>query len=748
MRRFLPLALLLAGGCEEETSRAAARLDPPEGGARLDSARSWTLTTRPGSVLNPTVSERLSQSTILIVDERIPHSAWQEQHVKDPSGRDLTYWKATPRASIALSKAEDPEHAIRLTHSQYPVQPAGLGLSVDAFRYLALPNEVFLALPRSVPHPGGEFRLTYAATPPSALGPLEHLLSEPSDHPAWESVTLRHDTRPSVILPPPAAISRAVSLPRQPILQFGYALLQWGWQPRGKGLQHADSQSDGVGFRVRLATDSGREETIWERYVSPAEANQFLDARIPLESWDGEQATITISTFGSRADPASEENLKDDFAFVASPSLYSAATPRTPPRNVVLILIDTLRADALGCLGNPRPVSPNLDALARSGTLFTRARSSSPWTLPSHASLFTALFPTQHGLLDTTRRLDSQHVTLAEVLQRGGWRTAAFTDSVFVSPDYGLEQGFDRFDDRAGGIAPVVERAREWISSGPEPFFTFIHTYQVHGPYDPPEPYRSRLVTEYTGDLPQAVDPGDLHGRFAGPRKKLPAAGLRYARELYEAELAYTDHVLGAFFDWLRVSGRWDRTLLIVTSDHGEEFAEHGGFGHPSQLYEELLRVPLIVRFPDKADDAGRRIDVPVRLIDIAPTVAEWTDRPVPPRWTGVSLRDMGAERAYLATVVAAESRAAFAILQDSWKWIHAPKGFYPLHPERASELFDLRTDPREQESLRAPARDADFAKRKARYLRKYSRLQDAPGDPVQLSPEQLQRLRAMGYLK
>ena len=291
--------------------------------------------------------------------------------------------------------------------------------------------------------------------------------------------------------------------------------------------------------------------------------------------------------------------------------------------NVLLVLVDTLRADRLGAYGSERGLSPALDRLAAESLLFEQCWSASSWTLPSVATIFTSTHGGEHLAWLDDQRLGRGLDTLAEVMARSGRHTAAFTDGAFLSPYFGLERGFALWDASGGGVEPVARRAREHLASlGDEPWFVVLHTYQVHAPYEPP-PAASAAVAER--------HPGALLGRTPEPHRfyeltedgtPIPVETARALEALYDEEVRVTDHVLGAFLDELRASGALDHTLVCLTADHGEEFGEHGLLGHGDTLYREQLHVPFLLRFPD-GRHAGRRDERPVSLVDLAPTLLD-----------------------------------------------------------------------------------------------------------------------------
>lgn len=319
-----------------------------------------------------------------------------------------------------------------------------------------------------------------------------------------------------------------------------------------------------------------------------------------------------------------------------------------PPKgDVLLIVIDTLRADALSSYGNPMPTSPNLDALAADGLRFETVLTQAPNTAPSHATLFTGLYPWTHRVANLTSLemgtpgLPPAFITIAERFKAAGYQTAAFTDGGPVGRAWNLMQGFDTLIGEFEGVEPKVNQLLAHLAGAADatsaPQFLFLHTYQVHEPYLPPLEYRDRFNSnpDYAGVvLESEARARDLrdHGGEVEPNGKIlfeykaefQAADVRYLWDLYLAELAYTDAQLGRVFDELKRSGRYDGMTIIVTSDHGEEFGEHGEFGHIA-LNDETLHVPMIVKLPKGQFDEwrGRSISERVNQVDAHATMID-----------------------------------------------------------------------------------------------------------------------------
>lgn len=284
---------------------------------------------------------------------------------------------------------------------------------------------------------------------------------------------------------------------------------------------------------------------------------------------------------------------------------------------MLLVSIDTLRRDHVSAYGHARPTTPGIDRLAREGALFERAVSSSNWTLPAHMSLLTGLSPGRHRVEDERDRLPQELRSLAESFRDAGYATAGFASHVYLDARYGFARGFDRFElDPERRAAEVSERAVAWLERHADgPFFLFLHYFDPHWDYDPPEPFRRRF-----GSPPREAGLLSRLYRYQDPELDFPPQLLRDATALYDAEIAYTDAALSRVLDRLRERRRLDDTVVAVLSDHGEEFGEHRGFGHGSHLHGELSSIPLVLRFPPRIAAGTRRADL-VGLVDLPATL-------------------------------------------------------------------------------------------------------------------------------
>lgn len=423
-----------------------------------------------------------------------------------------------------------------------------------------------------------------------------------------------------------------------------------------------------------------------------------------------------------------------------------AGDDRAPPiRNVVLFSIDTLRPDHLGLYGYQRPTSPTIDGLGEAGVTFDQAIAQAPWTAPSHAAMLTSLYPSvlRIGTFKSPGRINPAAVTLAEVLRDAGFRTHGVAGFGFTSAELGFDQGFEEYEMR-GRMRHALERALAWLRQigDAERFFLFLHTYDVHR-YEPPPAYHAAWVRPYRGPLAAESEIARVLQEFTQRERarSFTAADWGYVQDLYDACIRHVDDSFGRLLAYLDERGLREQTLIVVTSDHGEEFGEHGGSGHGYTLYDENVRVPLVFHHPALPRS---RIDQQVRLLDLAPTITDLVGVAPAPGWQGISLVPMmhGARNRLVAF-----SEGAHIPLKS----MRTPEQKYVVWPQQPYErLFDLRTDPTEQRDVladaspdRVEAMRAALAERVRANLaeRRYGRAE------AELSETTLEHLAQLGYL-
>ena len=409
--------------------------------------------------------------------------------------------------------------------------------------------------------------------------------------------------------------------------------------------------------------------------------------------------------------------------FLSAPLAAAGASP-----DIVLITLDTTRADRMGFLGSKRGLTPQLDTLARDGVVFLRAYAQAPLTTVSHATLFTGTYPQFHRVNDFGVPLPAELPALAELLQQRGYRTAAFVGAIILDPRNGLAPGFDRgFDLYDAGFRlrrgredryqtmerraeEVVRRAVAWVEQNPpRPFFLWVHLFDPHDPYEPPPPYRQRFASAYDG------------------------------------EIAYTDAAVGRLLAALRARRLYDEALIAVASDHGEALGDHGEKTHGIFLYDDTLRVPLVLKFP-QGKSAGRRLQSAVGLIDLAPTILAVAGAAVPPPMQGRSLLGLLAgppleQPAYAETDY---PRRAFG-----WSPLAAWRsGDYLFVSAPRRELYALSGDPKAARNLaeKKPAEADKLAAELEAFRRRTERAVPA-GAESGLDPKEMEKLTALGYV-
>jgi arylsulfatase A-like enzyme len=421
--------------------------------------------------------------------------------------------------------------------------------------------------------------------------------------------------------------------------------------------------------------------------------------------------------------------------------------------NVLLIAVDTLRADKLGCYGSELGATPRLDALAADSVVFEQAYAHSPWTLPSFASLFTSLYPPQHGAggyLQHFTKLGEEQLTLAELYRDAGYETAAVVNVDFLTRSFGTTQGFEHVDFevypdnvRVRPADRTTDAALAWLR-GPRtrPFLLLVHYFDPHTIYAPPAGYRERFAA------PADREPG---GWTFGTRAQIVAerngrvtfdeATIRRAERLYNGEVAHTDHEVGRLLDGLREAGLAEDTIVLFTADHGEEFWDHGGFEHGHTMYEELLHVPLLISWPGSL--APGAVPATVGHVDVAPTLCDLSGVVPDPGFAGRSLAP------YFANP--AEPGRPMLHVGNFWgpPMVAWRQGTHKLivYPDQRVELYDVTSDPEERSDLAGSDPRRVDSMREDLDLAWRSMEEPVLDDTLRLTPEQEERLRSLGYL-
>ncbi len=527
------------------------------------------------------------------------------------------------------------------------------------------------------------------------------------------------DERAAFLAPSGTRYRFPVTLPQEPVLQLGLGYLS---PPEGAAPRS-------VRFEVEVAG-----ETILDETVEARPEGRWRDRELDLGPWAGRDVTVELRTSGE-GPPV--------WAAWSAPEILSAAG-REEGWDVVLVSLDTLRADHLGCYGHLRPTSPHLDALADGGVRFATAVAQSPWTKPSHRSLLTGLYPVAHKGLRSP--------PLAAVLWRAGYRTWAVTGGGQVHPRFEFGRGFEtyRVEDWIRAVDGVAER----FSRGRgRKQFLFLHTYEVHDPY---------FHTTFADGLPR----GRVGERFAKADKdpqriQPPTAEERaYVEALYDSGIAFVDEALGRLFAEFEKRGVLERAIVVVTSDHGEELWEHGKWGHGTTVYDHQLLVPLIVHLPPglrrelgaAALPPGSVVARQVRLVDLYPTLLELLDVPLGHRVQGRSLKDLLAGGT-LPEIDAFAENTNVAVEQKALRSSRF-KLVYSYHKRRRAttgrtQLYDLRRDPEERHDLleKHPELAAALMARMEQIIFGSGEAGYDEIKPEGIDPKLREQLEALGYL-
>ena len=518
----------------------------------------------------------------------------------------------------------------------------------------------------------------------------------------------REEVRDAVLLPPPARLAIPVRLPAaetSPRLRFHYGMLPEAFDAPGDGARIEVRFEDGAGEAVALGAvelDPKRDE----------EQRLWLAADLDLAPAAGREGRLVFQASDERG---SEPDALDAVVL---------ATPRIEPAalapagfNVLLIGVDTLRADRLSAFGYGRPTTPHLERLADEGVRFLQARSQAPWTLPSFSSILTSLYPSVHGAgrggHDEWTPIDPTTTSLAEILARVGYLTQGIVANGLITPRYGLDQGFEAY--QSAWIMESVERdvpaVRAFIEGHrTTPWFLFWHVMDPHLPYWTEGGFREEFTDPgydgrfARGDHPSvpfhALDPRPGRRWFAHegpPPPDLDEADRRFVHDFYDAEIAEVDAAVGEVLESLRASGQWERTVVALVSDHGEGLGDHGHYHHGYTLHDDQVHVPMLLRVPGR--HAGKVIERPVASIDLAPTLLGVLGLEPPEFFQGVDrlARDApppGSDP-YFIEYPTYDSSAQKAWVEGDFKYLHDPV----FHTEA---LYHLGRDPGELRDVAA----------------------------------------------
>jgi arylsulfatase A-like enzyme len=471
------------------------------------------------------------------------------------------------------------------------------------------------------------------------------------------------------------------------VLRFGYGVEEAAWT---EGFAP-------VLFEVTAIGADGQEKRIFERRLDPvldSRDRRWFDASVPLAALaDG----VKQFRFSAQALAAEGADPPRSLPVFSNPELVRRNAAPPTRLNLILVSLDTLRAKSVGAYGSRRDTTPKLDErMAKAGALVRQAVAPVPLTPPSHMTMLTGLEPCVHGVVDRDKILAPEHATLAEILRGAGYDTAAVTEDAYVVAGAGFARGFDAyFEERSdeesapGFAAQTFATAERWLLDRPtQPFFLFIHTYQVHAPYSPPRGYRSF----FSEVLLKKPDLDDL------------------LRD-YEREVRYTDDLFAGFLDFLEANGLAERTVVVVTSDHGETFDEFIVGGHGFGLKDSELLVPLLIRAPGVVP-AGTVVEPQVGLVDLTPTLLDLLGVPAAVDMQGRSFAPLlrGAPGSFTEQPIVSSSAGSFSqsVRTSRYKFLSSSK------EDLSDRLYDLPADPTERKDVIGERPDDAKAARQA----------------------------------
>jgi arylsulfatase A-like enzyme len=649
-----------------------------------------------------------------------------------------------------------------------PLEVALNGRPIARLRVSAGRQRYAVAVPADVQRRGANrFRLVFGDAEPDAsvagapsrarayslvVGAPGAALSALSRPEAPPVLSVQGSAPGDVLQAAPSGLYYAFALPRAAELRLTPAL-------------HAASGGTGAVLRVTLQEEGGALRELWSQRVAP-EAD-LGEMRLALPGPAGAPVRLGLHVEGE-ASAWARWKAPVVWGVGEADQPLAAPEPEPPPvgdrlsavrhalagANVLLVVLDAAGARHMGAYGYARATTPEIDRIAREGVLFERAYTPAVFTYAAIASLWTSQVPDQghsEWLRDGDGMLPADRPTLAEALTAHGIPTAAFVANPSASVGFGLHRGFAEFhplyqppwsSDGVPGAETFRRALHPWLArAGERPFFAYAHFREPHSPYQPPPPFTSLFSP------PRAARPqGDAWQEEVSRGRRPPTASeLDELVALYDANLAFADAEVGRLRATLERAGLWDRTLVIVTADHGEAMYEHGWIGHNTQVYDESARIPLIMKFPGAAGVAGTRVADVTGLLDLAPTIADAFGLPPSsvPSFRGRSLLPACVGAGGGGSVVSRTSGWTYGLVHGRYKLVH------DLSSAR-QELYDLEADPQEKTDLAAgqPLRAAVYRQALHRWLLDLRGPRPPVSAPVQLDARQRESLRALGYMR
>jgi arylsulfatase A-like enzyme len=679
---------------------------------------------------------------------------------------------AAPKASERLSFWSEPERQtggrLRWTSSATPRISWNLSLPKPAFLHLrfravdAFPLELYAGenlighLSVSPKIDKAALRLPEKTTQLQLRLPLDKKLGvysaiitpsesvaefrKPNEFPVPENLRVKGKLRKAMFCETGGSLSFFETISPDTMLEFGYYFVP----------SQSDRENELATFSVHITGTDETERKIFEKDVHQ---KTLQNVRIPLAFakpgiYKLEFRLERNIAFGSAKTAWIEPRLHTTSVIRKLPRANAALQKSLKDSNVVLIVLDAAAQKHFGCYGYKRDTTPVVDGLAAQGVQFLRAYTNAVYTLASTTTLLTGQVPQHHGILTHRNKLPGGAVTLPETMQRAGYETAVFLANGNASSSFGLTQGFEtvrevfRDTEYTGRGEELTHAFSKWLEEHyTGKFFVYLHYREPHDPFKPPEEWIRKFANpSYRGKLDQIFDQTRIHALSS----ELLEEDRDHVRNLYDANLAYADWQVGEVLKSLRSVGVEDRTIVIVTADHGEAFWEHGYLGHNGQLYEESTRIPLLVKFPGKVGISTRKLSFPVQSADLFASLIDllaMSERGIHTNGTSFAPYLKGGNPAAPKIVIHSTSRFVTALLLDDYKYIRNEKG--------KDELYNLHKDPFEKENL------IDREVVRAGYLRKVLLMEldskkrtHQKTDTPQLDEAVRENLKALGYVE
>jgi len=551
-----------------------------------------------------------------------------------------------------------------------------------------------------------------------------------------------------------------VIIPEDCFLEFGCGFLKEKYSTTNRAVE----------FKVEIEQQGEERKVLFSKKLKSFKLIDFSENKIDMSAFENKKVKIYFSTEAVRTNK-NKVLLNNNSSIWINPLLYKEADKETP--NILLVSIDTLRADHLGCYGYPRETSPNMDKLAHDAVVFKNTYSTTSWTLPSHVALFTSLNTPKHKVINMLHKLDDSLPTTADILRNNSYFCAAFTGGGFLRSGYGFAKGFDSFfqimkrNNRSARIdeaESLSRRTTAWLDKNHDKkFFLFLHTYQPHMPYEN-KSETGKIFLEKNSRW-EKVREKDLLTK-SKYQTRLSDKDRNNVIALYDGEIRYTDeYFVKPLLEKLRELSIYDNTLIIITSDHGEEFYDHKNWLHGSTLYNELIKIPLIIKFPDSLYKSTV-VENTARIIDITPTVLEeakvdqssfdFDGKSLLPILQGNEKED----RVYYADLIFRrikdQSPKMFATNKNGLKIIQSNKMKSSYTKNMTSdllgkniELYDIKKDPDEQKNIAGRDNYKKICLELIERIKKYYQKGTGPeAKSIKMDEELSEALKALGYIK